>query len=212
MTNELTFLNRFTTIPFLIDLIVRRRLTLLNPESWEDYNDRVTMELYKTKKGSKSIYALCMTTKRETIHHWNAFANGTSGCCVEFNFGEFISIVSKNKELSHGKTNYIKIGNLSSLTEDIENLPYLKRQPFEPEQEYRIVIINNETQKISLDIPIELSCIKRITFNNKLPESVFQSIKEILIKIEPSLKNKISHSTLYNNATWTNYFEKQNGS
>jgi hypothetical protein len=44
------FLNRFTTLPFVIDLLARKQLTLLNPGFWEDYNDRVTMELYRKKK------------------------------------------------------------------------------------------------------------------------------------------------------------------
>lgn len=103
------FLNRFTTIPFVIDLLTRRQLTLLNPGIWEDYNDRVTMELYRTKKKSKSIYALCLTHGRETINHWNTFANGASGCCIEFNSEKLFKCLDKINGVVHGKSEYVKI-------------------------------------------------------------------------------------------------------
>jgi hypothetical protein len=44
MQTEFKKLNRFTSIPFLIDLLKREKLSLLNPSFWEDYNDRETVE------------------------------------------------------------------------------------------------------------------------------------------------------------------------
>jgi len=78
MEKEIVKINRFTTIPFLLDLLLRQKLTLLNPSSWEDYNDRETVEAIKNRAGVSAVYALCLTYGNETVHHWNAFGNGTS--------------------------------------------------------------------------------------------------------------------------------------
>jgi hypothetical protein len=212
MMGPLDFLNRFTTIPFLIDLIVEKRLTLLNPDKWEDYNDRVTMDLYKAKKEAKSIYALCLTRKRETIHHWSAFAPGTSGCCIEFDYLKLVNDIRSFPGLSHAITRYVKLNDLKYLPDDIEILPYLKRQAFEPEQEYRLVVVSNKPQEASIDIPISLKTINRITFTNKLPESVVDNLKKAISLIAPEYKGKLVRSTLFNNSKWSNHFSKQNGS
>lgn len=206
------FLNRFTTIPFLLDLLIGKRLTLLNPDKWEDYNDRVTMDLYKSKKEAMSIYALCLTRKRETIHHWSAFAPGTSGCCIEFDFFKLMDEIKNYPGLSHNITQYIKLKDLNTLSKNVEILPYLKREAFEPEQEYRIVVVGSGVQKASINIPITLQSINRITFTNKLPKEVVDNLKESINIVAPELKGKLVRSTLFNNAKWSNHFSEQNGS
>jgi len=197
-------LNRFTTIPFLIDMLQRETLTLLNPGFWEDYNDRETVESYRIKTNSKSIYALCLTQGNETVHHWNAFANGTSGCCIEFSPEKLFSFLNESVGVEHGAAEYVSLKNLRGL--ETSRLPYLKQQPFEPENEYRIIAVSEKEQVAALDIPIDLGVIRRITLSNKLPEPVFDSLKDVLQFINPNLKAKISHSTLFKNSTWINHF------
>jgi hypothetical protein len=55
-------------------------------------------------------------------------------------------------------------------------------------------------------VDIDINIIRRITINNKLPHSVFQSIKESLQQIAPEYTGKIYQSTLYNNPVWINHF------
>ena len=198
-------LNRFTTVPFLIDLLKRKKLTLLNPSFWEDFNDRETVELYRKAIKAKSIYALCLTYKNETVHHWNAFANGTSGCCIEFSPSKLISILD-SKGIKHGKAEYIRVRDLPSLKHEKEKLPYVKREPFTPESEYRIIATSNKKQEATFDIDIDLNIIRRITISNKIPEVVYRSLKESLLTIVPNFSGKIVRSTLYNNTEWINHF------
>lgn len=47
---KITKLNRFTTLPVLLDLLQRQKLTLLDPKSWEDKNDSEIILEYKNKK------------------------------------------------------------------------------------------------------------------------------------------------------------------
>lgn len=207
METEIKKLNRFTTLPFLLDMLNRKKLTLLNPNYWEDYNDRETMDTYRKKIKAESIYALCLTHKNETIHHWNAFADGTSGCCIEFSPTRLIEILDK-ENISHKKTEYIRIKDLPNLEITTEQLPYVKRYPFEPENEYRIIAASKEKQKSIFEIDINIEIIRRVTLSNKMPENVFESNKKILLQIAPQLKGKIYHSTLYGNNNWITHFRK----
>jgi hypothetical protein len=58
------FLRRYT------NLLKEQKITLLDPESWEDKNDSHFMSLYRKKKSLKSVLALCFTQASETFHHW----------------------------------------------------------------------------------------------------------------------------------------------
>lgn len=209
MENEYEYLklNRFTSVPFVFDLVNRKVLTLVNPELWEDYNDRATMQVYKEKVGAKSIYALCLTHRHETIHHWNAFANGPSGCKIEFRYNQLIAELEQNKGVLHGETKYMKVNELTQNTNfPIAQLPFVKRLPFKPENEYRILVVSDLDQTSVLDIPIQLDCIRSITFSNKLPKPTYESLKRTLLLVEPGLKGKILRSTLYKNSQWIDYF------
>lgn len=177
-TENIVKLNRFTTIPFLIDLLQRRKLTLVNPNFWEDYNDRETMEFYRKKSNSNSIYALCLTHKSETVHHWNAFANGTAGCCIEFSPGRLFEILDRMPEVIHGKAVYKSLNELSAFQTD--ELPFFKRIPFRPENEYRIIVTSDMPQEATFDIDIDLSVIRKITISNKIPIAIFESLEKVL--------------------------------
>jgi hypothetical protein len=207
MENDFTKLNRFTTIPFLIDLLKRKKLSLLNPGFWEDFNDRETIEIYRKAIGARSIYALCLTYKDETIHHWNAFASGSGGCCIEFRADELIDVLKKNK-IKHDKAQYIRVRDLVNLEFEKEKLPYVKREPFQPENEYRLIITSNDEQMPSYDIEIDLDIIRKITITNKVPPGVYQSLVETLTEIAPEFRGKFHQSTLYNNEKWIDYFKK----
>jgi hypothetical protein len=76
---------RYTSLSILLDILKEKKLTLLDPQNWDDNNDAFYMELYKTKKGLKSLLALCFAEVRETYHIWKVFAGDANGVCIEFN-------------------------------------------------------------------------------------------------------------------------------
>lgn len=206
------FLNRFTTLPFAIDLISRKKITLLNPNKWEDYNDRLTIERYKNLKGYNSIYALCLSDEGETIHHWNAFANGVSGCCIKFHYEKLIADLESANGVIYGKTDYIKLPDLKNINLNDEKLPFIKRHPFEPENEFRIIATSNNEQKDSFEIDINLDSIERITISNKLPKKTFNSVKDTLKNITVDYHGDIYRSTLFDNQLWAKYINEKTAS
>jgi hypothetical protein len=199
-------LNRFTTLPILLDLLEGRKLVLLDPSTWEDRNDTLIIEEYKKRANIQNLFALCFTHWFETIHHWKAFANGSSGCCIEFYPIKLFKIFGRIKELRHGVVNYIKITDAKSFA--IVEIPFTKRMPYEFEHEYRVIWEGTSDNKF-LEIPIPLTTIKRITMSQQMPESVFQSVKALIALKYPSLKGSIFRSTIYENKTWVNKFRKK---
>ncbi|WP_317897091.1 hypothetical protein [Aurantibacillus circumpalustris] len=199
-------LNRFTTLPILLDFLEKQKLVLLDPISWEDKNDSEVILEYKRKAKIKSVFALCFTDSGETIHHWKTFAKGNNGCCIEFNANKLTEIFDKTPGIRHGNVNYKSI-NEEMQPFKLKDFPFIKRLPYKFEREYRVIWEGKSTKPyFEIKVPIEI--IRRITFSQQMPESVFNTVKFNLIKNYPSLKNKINHSTIYRNELWINYFKK----
>ena len=62
-------------------------------------------------------------------------------------------------------------------------MPFLKRYPFEHEDEFRLIYESETDELPKLDIPIPLSCVDRITLSPwihpRLKDSVVKAIKSI---------------------------------
>jgi hypothetical protein len=154
-----TYLRRYTDIPALISLLSTRKITLLDPESWDDKNDSHYLTLYREKKKLRSVLALCFTQADETYHHWRVFANGSGGGCIRFHRAELLKAVKKLPGLRIRTVTYLKLIEIRDRTLAISELPFLKRYPFEDENEFRM-IYESPTKKLpKLDIPIPLSCV-----------------------------------------------------
>jgi hypothetical protein len=54
-------------------MLLKKKIILLDPSSWEDRNDSFYMEKYREMKRLKTLLAMCFTTKPETFHHWKVF-------------------------------------------------------------------------------------------------------------------------------------------
>ena len=47
------YLRRYTDLPAVFYLLRQRKLTLLDPASWNDKNDSYFLELYRERKGTQ---------------------------------------------------------------------------------------------------------------------------------------------------------------
>lgn len=207
---KITKLNRFTTLPVLLDLLQRQKLTLLDPKSWEDKNDSEIILEYKNKKKIKNLFAICLSHGDETIHHWKTFSNGSSGCLIEFDAQKLFAIIDKIPNLKHKAITYRKLSDIESRTSilKVDDIPFTKRWPYRCEEEYRIIVeSDNETEKV-FDIEITLDIIKRITINQQMPETIYKTIKEYLKNLKGNPDSRINRSTLFENKRWINRFKK----
>jgi IS66 Orf2 like protein len=77
-------LRRYTQLPALLYMLTERKLSLLDPGSWDDKNDSYYLDLYREKKKVKTVLALCFAMDAETYQHWTVFPGGSAGVCIQF--------------------------------------------------------------------------------------------------------------------------------
>ena len=202
-------LNRFTTLPVLLDLLQRKKLTLLDPKLWDDKNDSEIILEYKKRKKIKNIFAICLSCGDETVHHWKTFSHGTSGCVIEFDAIKLFKIIDKIDNLRHGKVVYKKLSEMENrnVIHDVNQMPFTKRWPYRCEEEYRIIVETNSKETF-FEIDITLDIIKRITISQQMPEPIYSTIKSYLKDLRGNPDSRINRSTLYENKRWINSFKK----
>ncbi len=196
------FLRRYTIIPALIYLLKNRAITLLDPKSWGDRNDSHYLSVYKKEKALKSVLALCFTTVGERYHHWHVFAGGPSGVCIAFKRDNLLDALKGNPGIKCGPVQYLTLKSAQKRAPRTDRLPFLKRYAFRDESEFRVIFGSKKTQASTMDIPILLSSIEKISLSPWIPESLSESLKETLRSFEGCEDLRISRSTLVNNPAW----------
>lgn len=198
-----SYLKRYTTLPVLLDVLKRKKLALLKPDTWEDRNDVEFMKVYKARRKVESLYALCFSMGLETIHHWKTYANGISGCCIEFN-GQELKKIFDSLHLRHGAVVYKKINEVAAESICVADIPFTKRWPYRCEEEYRVISEREDCQEVEID----LWMINRITISQQMPRMVYTTIKDYLREGCNNPDQRINHSTVYENSTWIRKFSK----
>jgi len=202
-------LNRFTTIPVLIDMLENKRLVLSDPKKWPDKNDSELITIYEKYKKHCSnkevkVFVMCFLMGHETVHHWNAFANGISGCCIEFDQERLKALLSaeKNRGVRFHKVAYKKIA--SDINIHPSMIPFQKRDPYKVEREFRVVgegFVPVESFEIKLP---DLDIITKITLSPNLPDYLFESTR---VFFQKQFGRQIHPSSLYENSKWIAKFE-----
>lgn len=196
------YLRRYTDIPALIYLLSERKLSLLNPESWDDSNDSHYLAVYKQKKRLKTVLAACFTQADETYHHWRVFAGGASGVCITFHREALLKAVRSEDGIKSRTVKYLKLNAIRTKTLRVTDLPFRKRYAFEHENEFRIIFESRESELQHLDIPISLSCIDKITLSPWINLKLSSRLIRLLSQIEGCKKLRIRRSTLIGNEVW----------
>ena len=197
-------LRRYTSLPFLIDMLKWSRLTLVNPAKWDDKNDSFFITTYKKTLELKTVLALCFAEYHETSYHWQIYSGGINGVCIVFNKDSLLNQLNNIKGIRSGYVNYKLKDELKvELKDDLFNqLPFTKRYGFSGEKEFRILYENKEVSFTRKDIKLDLNCIDRVMFNPWLPNHVYKSIRETIKEMNGMGQLRILQSTLTNDKTW----------
>jgi hypothetical protein len=196
------FLRRYTDIPALIYLLTERQITLLDPASWDDKNDSYFLSLYLKKKSLKSMLALCFTQTSETYHHWRVFASGTSGVCIQFEQAKLLNLITNQSGTTVEAVQYLTLKDIRGRKLKIGELPFLKRAAYGDEEEFRIIYESAIDDVKSLNIPIQLFCIDRITLSPWVSKNLSSHLRSTIRNIKGCKKLKIFRSTLIGNDSW----------
>jgi hypothetical protein len=200
-------LNRYTTLPVLLDMLNRKRLVLLDPTTWEEKNDSEVLLEYKRRNKLCALFALCCSQGDETILHWKTFADGISGCCVEFDLATLIALLKTLDGVRFGPVDYRKSKDVSGGAIDVAKMPFTKRWPYRCEEEFRI-IWESRTTATGFEIDFDLRMINRITISQRMPDQTYATIREYLRAAFKNPDQRINRSTIYQNRVWIEQFKK----
>jgi hypothetical protein len=206
MTERREVVRRYTSIAAVIDSLRRGELPLLNPESWDDRNDRYFMELYKEArrpKGTNGLYALCAAGCSETYHHWRVFTSAADGACIEILREPLEAALEDLPGVRYGFVDYLTLEKADRLSpKDIDRLPFIKRFGFKPETEYRITLETDEPQGAAYSIEMPRNWIGKVFLNPWLPASLAASTIETIHEIKGCKSLKVERSHLINSVRW----------
>src|SRR5271166_4246980 len=157
MTTLNKFVRRYTSISAVIDMLRRKEIVLLDPQNWDDRNDRYFMKLYKDQRSVSGLYGLCAPMASETYHHWRVFTGPADGACVELERTPLEHLLTSKEGFRFGDVEYMLIRDMEKLPNSaVDRLPFVKRKGFKDEAEYRIIAESKETQRTAYAIDIDL--------------------------------------------------------
>ena len=195
-------LHRYTNLAATIHLLQTRQITLLNPATWDDRNDAYFMAEYKRRKAAETVLALCFTAQNETYHHWRVFSHGTDGVRLEFDREPLTASFKGKRGIRSGLVTYRTINDVRRLKLGVEDLPFLKRAPYQDEKEFRLVYVSATETVEFKDYPIKLAWIRRITLSPWMSKALAESVKANLRAIDGCARLQVSQSTLVENEAW----------
>jgi hypothetical protein len=207
MTRSSSTLRRYTDLASLLDLLQRRSITLLPPGTWDDRNDRLMMETYRTSAKLETLLALCLTSRGETYHHWKVFTEKDGGVCIHFQRAGFSELMSAaNVRVRSMK--YLRLDQLDANKLPAKDLPFLKRLAFKDEGEVRAVYENKARETDLKRINIDFGIIDRITLNPWMPKSVADSVRTTVESLTKGANFEVVHSSLIDARGWRRFAQE----
>ncbi|MVO78784.1 hypothetical protein GON01_12675 [Sphingomonas sp. MAH-20] len=186
----------------MIDMLVRKQLTLLSYRTWIDANDRRALQLYQDNLNYGFVGAMCLTQAAETFHHWQVFASGDAGVCVVFNRARFEALFAARPHFRARSMEYVLLDQIDEIEAvDIDRLPFLKRWGFRDEREFRVIGFAVE-QCNSLCAGFEPSLVERVIMSPFAHPNLVESARAALQNIPGWEGLRIVRSQLTDNQSW----------
>jgi hypothetical protein len=195
-------LRRYSELPYVLQMLQTRRLTLLNPSSWDDKNDSHYVQAYRERKRIGSVLALCLTEADQTYHHWRVFTHGSSGACVCFDKERLLTWISEDTEISGRYVLYRSLGQIRKKKPTLEELPFLKRMAYEHEQEFRLLYTSNRKSIPVKTFPMPLNVIDHILVNPWLSPATCDAIENVVQLIPGCEDLGVYRATIVQNDEW----------
>jgi hypothetical protein len=201
---EANELRRYTSVPSLLHLLQNKKITLLSPATWDDKNDAFFMSQYKQRKKLKSVLALCFTLAYETYHHWRVFTHGSDGVCIRFKRDKLLPAFKPIANVRAEEVKYERIDVLQKHKPPVDDLPFLKRLPYKPEREFRLVYSDTKKEVEAQAFDIDLTCIDRVQLSPWMPKSLAEAVEVTINSIPDCANIKVKQSTLLETEKWKN--------
>lgn len=202
------YLRRYTDLPSLIHILTTKKITLLDPKSWDDKNDYYFMSLYKKALELETLLALCFSEAPERYHHWKVFSHGPSGVCIYFKKDKLLKSIENTPGTEHRGIKYLSLEKARGFEFQKKDLPFIKRLGYRHEKEYRVIYSSNLKSLDCFDIDINLDSIAKITLSPWLQKNLVQSTRKVIKSVQGCSDLKVVRSTLISNSEWISLGEK----
>lgn len=202
MSKRQPILNRYTCLPVALDVLAKKRLTLLPPDLWDDRNDAYYLERYRQARDFSCVLAICFSQCAETFHHWRVFSHGFSGVCIEFDKASLLKSLVDQKGFRTGEVVYRLIKTVRRSNLGPQQWPFLKRKPYKDEREFRIVFESKAETARAKHVDIDLASIRKVTLSPWLPGPVADSVMDIVKRIDGCDRLSVNRSSLIDNDDW----------
>ncbi len=196
-------LRRYTSLTVALDMLINRHIVLISPSKWDDGNDAHFIDLYKSSKEVGSVLASCMTMSTETYHHWKIFSGGLDGVCIEFNRPKLEADVGRRPEVRFEPVEYLLLKDLQSMSNnDVGRLPFIKRDAYGDEREWRMISTPQEENIQTWEVPISLASIERVRLSPWTNLALRQTIRTLIRAQDGCERMSVVSSGLTNSAKW----------
>ena len=195
-------LRRYTSLTAALHIFRMKRITLLDPATWDDRNDAYFLTQYGIRRGGKRVLALCFCQGTQKYHHWRVYANGMDGVCIEFDGNWLLQTLDQLEDVKHGPVEYAMLPQMATDPPHVDELPFLKRRGYEHEGEYRVIHVPADQSKETRDCQIPLGCIRRVILSPWVPRGVKPSIVNVMRSISDCDRLRVHSSFLVNSEAW----------
>lgn len=195
-------LKRYTELPYVLQILETRRLTLVNPSSWDDKNDSHFVQAYRDRKGHGSVLALCLTGAAQTYHHWRVFTHGASGACIFFDREKFLSWIEADELITGREVEYKTLAQIKKTPPALDDLPFVKRKAYEHEAEFRLLHTTPRKSVAVKSFELPLDVIDGVFLNPWLPPATVTAVEEVIHRIEGCKELDVFRATIVQNDEW----------
>ena len=126
--------------------------------------------------------------------------------CIEFDKANILKSLTDSKRVVHGPVDYVKVNDAKMYRDKVARWPFIKRIPFQDEDEYRAIYEDPDGIKF-FEVSFDLKGINSIHFNPWIQRNVRESTEELIRGIQGCEHIKISQTTLLENRRWIDSFQ-----
>lgn len=198
-------IQRYTSTASLVSMLSEKRITLLDPATWDDKNDVFWMQRYKERNSVEFLYALCLSLSEQTYHHWRVFAGSPDGVCISFYESDLRDVFEAEPNVEFEVIEYCSVADARKRAPlQAHDLKFLKHNRYKPEKEVRIVYSGDRNTGCPFPaFEFSLDIIERVTLSPWLSKPLVDNMKNLLRRIPDCENLKIYRSTLVDFKGWT---------
>lgn len=210
------YIYRYLPMEFLLDTLENEKLVFLNPIKWNDPFDNYLFKISEKngydKSFTKNLFCQCITLNPHSQAYWKTYGGSGFAARLQIRTREYFNSIKESKTSTWlGKMNYLKESQLTEKLKSINNLKqdlsqefitdsflkafFLKRRPFEYENEIRVLIKSNSTKNNLKKIGVDTKkIIKEIRLDPRMGKNEEKAWKEYL---NNKFKIKVTKSLLF---------------